>query len=77
MIFGEHDSNGTVKHPGCQVGGTDSVVWDKVDGRWLVPKWALRNIKAGKKKVIRRGTNNQQHNGARQKHRAKKKAGRK
>ncbi|CAB1107883.1 unnamed protein product [Ectocarpus sp. CCAP 1310/34] len=69
MILGEHNSNGTVEHPGCQVGGTVPVVWDKVGGRWLVPKWALPYVKAGN--VIRRGTNNRQHNGANQRYSAK------
>lgn len=49
------------------------VVWDGAGKTWLVLKWALKYIKAGK--VVQRATNNQQHNGAPQRSRAKKKVG--
>lgn len=70
LVLGYHNTNGRDgKTPAC-VASTVPVV--KVGEKWLVPEWALRYIRAGN--VVRNGTNNQRHNGAKEKARVKRKA---
>lgn len=70
LLLGYHNTNFRKgKTPRCYA---NTIPVAMVGKEWRVPEWALRYIREGK--VVRRNTNNDRHNGAPEKQRAKRNA---
>lgn len=70
LVLGYHNGNFRKgKTPRCYA---NTIPVAMVGKEWCMPEWALRYIREGK--VVRRNTNNDRHNGAPEKKRAKRNA---